>query len=228
MLLSSLSSPYRLAAVTATVFLIGGSHAAAAPGPIHPDAFLWQFGGQLRSASWNHATGEIIDSNARVFAADFGEDHEFPFSIDEPGFGSDLLDTTLSISVLSGVSAWNGSLFESFTGAAITAEYGGQSGSTASGGSFNFLVTAGLDLHPFFTISGDAGNDPTTGVYLLAMQASADGYATSETFWVVFNLGADEADHDAAIDWVQGNLVPAPGALAVFALAVGPRRRRRE
>jgi len=227
MSLRSISICSRLAAVAAVGLLFCESHAAADEGEVHPDAFVWQSGGQLRTASWDHDTGEIIDSAARVFSAEFGEDPEFPFSIDEPGFGSNLVGTTLSINVLSGLSRWTGSEFASFAGAAISGEYGGSSGSSASGGSFSFLVTEGLDLHPNFTISGDAGNDPIAGIYLLAMQASASGFNSSDTFWVVFNLGSDEADHDAAIDWVQGNLVPAPGAVALLVLAGATRGRRR-
>jgi len=227
MSLRSVSICSRLAAVAAVGLLFCESHAAADEGEVHPDAFVWQSGGQLRTASWDHDTGEIIDSAARVFSAEFGEDPEFPFSIDEPGFGSNLVGTTLSINVLSGLSRWTGSEFASFAGAAISGEYGGSSGSSASGGSFSFLVTEGLDLHPNFTISGDAGNDPIAGIYLLAMQASASGFNSSDTFWVVFNLGSDEADHDAAIDWVQGNLVPAPGAVALLVLAGATRGRRR-
>ncbi|MBM4008163.1 MAG: hypothetical protein FJ285_01030 [Planctomycetes bacterium] len=227
MSLRSISICSRLAAVAAVGLLFCESHAAADEGEVHPDAFVWQSGGQLRTASWDHDTGEIIDSAARVFSAEFGEDPEFPFSSDEPGFGSNLVGTTLSINVLSGLSRWTGSEFASFAGAAISGEYGGSSGSSASGGSFSFLVTEGLDLHPNFTISGDAGNDPIAGIYLLAMQASASGFNSSDTFWVVFNLGSDEADHDAAIDWVQGNLVPAPGAVALLVLAGATRGRRR-
>jgi hypothetical protein len=225
--LSSASISFSLAAVAAAVLCSLESFAAADEGEVHADAYVWQSGGQLRTASWDHDTGEIIDSAARVFSADFGEDPEFPFSIDEPGFGSNLVGTTLSINVLSGLSRWTGSEFASFAGAAISGEYGGSSGSSASGGSFSFLVTEGLDLHPNFTISGDAGNDPIAGIYLLAMQASAQGFSSSDTFWIVFNLGADEADHDAAIEWVQGNLVPAPGSIALLALAGATSRRRR-
>jgi len=227
MSLRSISICSRLAAVAAVGLLFCESHAAADEGEVHPDAFVWQSGGQLRTASWDHDTGAIINPNERVFSADFGEDPEFPFSIEDPGFGSNLVGTTLSINVLSGLSRWTGSEFASFAGAAISGEYGGSSGSSASGGSFSFLVTEGLDLHPNFTISGDAGNDPIAGIYLLAMQASASGFNSSDTFWVVFNLGSDEADHDAAIDWVQGNLVPAPGAVALLVLAGATRGRRR-
>jgi len=227
MSLRSISICSRLAAVAAVGLLFCESHAAADEGEVHPDAFVWQSGGQLRTASWDHDTGQIIDSAARVFSAEFGEDPEIPFSSDEPGFGSNLVGTTLSINVLSGLSRWTGNEFASFAGAAISGEYGGSSGSSASGGSFSFLVTQGLDLHPNFTISGDAGNAPTAGIYLLAMQASASGFNSSDTFWVVFNLGSDEADHDAAIEWVQGNLVPAPGSIALLALAGATRGRRR-
>jgi len=51
--------------------------------------------------------------------------------------------------------------------------------------------------------------------------------ATSESFYVLFNLGESEIDHDEAIEWVEANLVPAPGALALLAAGVLAGRRRR-
>ena len=54
------------------------------------------------------------------------------------------------------------------------------------------------------------------------------GLQSSEVFYIVWNLGMSENDHDAAIEWVTAS-VPAPGAMALaaaFGLA-GRRSRRR-
>ena len=50
---------------------------------------------------------------------------------------------------------------------------------------------------------------------------------TGEVFYAVFNLGLAEADHGAAVAWVESNLVPSPGAAAVLGLAGLMARRRR-
>ncbi len=198
---------------------------AAAEAP-HADIFVWAEGAQLRTASWDHGTDQIIDLSARVFSADLGEDPDFPFAIDEPGIGSNLVGTTLNMRLLPSLSRWSG---EGLTSCDqfLSLSFGGQSASTSVGGFVSFLVSAGLDLHPDYVLSGAAEADPTDGVYIATFAFAAEGFVESAPLWVVFNLGADEADHDAAIDWVQANLVPAPGALSLLAfMGVGRGRRR--
>ena len=174
----------------------------------HLDLWVTATNGALVTGGWDHLTGQVVNASQRVFEAEFGIDPAFPFSTDEPGIGSDLVGTTLTMNLSSGLGIWNGNGFDTST-ATLLASYGGQNATTAAGGSFSFLVTAGLDLHPEYTVSGA-------------------GYATSEIFYAVFNLGMTEVDHGAAAGWVESNLVPAPGALATLALAgLASRRRRR-
>jgi hypothetical protein len=193
----------------------------------HLDLWVTASNGALVTGGWDHLTGAVVNASQRVFEAEFGIDPAFPFSTDEPGIGSDLVGVTLTMNLASGLGLWNGSGFDTST-ATLLASYGGQNATTTTGGSFSFLVTAGLDLHPEYTVSGAGGADPANGIYLAAFTLSGAGYATSETFWAVFNLGMAEADHAAAAGWVEANLVPAPGAVAVLALAgLASRRRRR-
>ena len=197
--------------------------------PQHVDGYIWAQGGQLQSASWDDTTDTIVDSNARVFGADFGEDPFFPFASEDPGFGSNLLGSTINLNVLAGLSNWNGSEFVSFANASVMAEFGGASGNTTSGGGFSFLVGEGFHLHPSYFIEGMSGIDPANGIYLVSLNASSSSYSTSNTFWLVFNLGESEADHDAAIDWANANLVPTPaGLIAILGgFPMASRRRRR-
>ena len=185
------------------------------------DIWISSVGGTLVTGGFDHATGTVLNPSQRIFAAEFGIDPAFPFSTDEPGFTSDLVGTTLTINLLQGLGRWNGAGFDPAI-SLLFASYAGQDATSASGGSFGFLVTAGLDLHPEFTLV-----DPLDGIYLASFTASSAGYATSETFHVVYNLGQSETDHDAAIEWVEANLVPAPGALALLALGALRRPRRR-
>lgn len=219
-------------ALTASFLAAYTSMAAAQGGPLHnPDAYLWAQNGQIYSASWNDSTDEIVDPTARVFGADFGEDPSFPYAAEEPGFGSNIFGSTLTVNILSGLSIWNGTAFQSTSAAVITGEYGGASGNSLDGGGFSFFVSPGFDLHPSYFISGNEGAAADIGVYLLSLNASAAGLATSQTFWFVFNLGKSEEEHDAAIEWANTNLVPAPAALLVLAsgipLGLRSGRRRR-
>jgi len=80
------------------------------------------------------------------------------------------------------------------------------------------------------------GTDPAAGVYLMSFrlwyqagEGNPISYGNSETFWVLFNLNGSDADVLAAQSWVEANLIPAPGALALLGLAgLGGTRRRRQ
>jgi hypothetical protein len=89
--------------------------------------------------------------------------------------------------------------------------------------------TGGFDDHLDQSLLG-LGGPPATGVYLLALTLSTDNplVGVSDEFFIVLNNGAPAADFDAAVDYANNVLVPAPGAAAAFA-ALGlaaPRRRR--
>ena len=210
----------------AAAFLACTSVAMADEGEAHKDIWVYSSDGALRTGSWDHDTGEVTSLSERVFGAEFGEDPQFPFSIDEPGIGSNLIGSTITMNLLQGLGAWNGNGFDS-ANAYLLASYGGQDAFSTTGGSFSFLVSEGLDLHADFTLFGLGDADPADGIYLAAFTFASANLATSETFWIVFNLGLDEAAHEAAEEWVAANLVPAPGALALLALGGALRRRRR-
>ena len=215
---SRASSFVALAAVVAGISALDST--ARADGELG-DVWISSVAGTLVTGGFDHTTGTVINPSQRVFAAEFGIDPAFPFSTDEPGFTSDLLGNTMTVNLLQGLGRWNGAGFDAAT-SSLFASYGGQDASSTSGGSFSFLVTAGLDLHPEFTLV-----DPLGGVYLASFTASTAGFATSETFYVLFNLGESEIDHDEAIEWVEANIVPAPGALALLGAGLLVLRRRR-
>lgn len=219
---------YRTTLVSSSVTLALAAPALAALEKGHADVWVTSSGGRLVTGGWDHETGEVTNPAQRVFEAELGIDPAFPFSGDEPGIGSDLVGSALTMNLLAGLGSWNGAGFDAAPGG-LLASYAGQDALSTSGGSFGFLVTPGLDLHPEFTVFGGDGNDPANGIYLAAFTVSSAGRATSETFWIVFNLGMGEAEHEAAVEWVESNLVPAPGALAVAALAAvtGARSRTR-
>lgn len=212
---------------TTIATLLLASPAFAGDKEPHTDLWITSSNGILVTGGWDHLTGEVVNPSQRVFEAEFGIDPAFPFSTDEPGIGSDLVGTTLTMNLLAGLGRWNGAGFDRST-SWLFASYGGQDATTGMGGSFDFLVSAGLDLHPEYTLLGAGGADPANGIYLASFTVSASGLGTSEVFHTVFNLGMAEADHAAAAAWVEANLVPAPGALGLLALAgIAAHRRRR-
>ena len=197
--------------------LLAAAPLAAADKEPHLDLWVTAVDGVTVTGGWDHATGAVVNASQRVFEGELGLDPAFPFSGDEPGIGSDLVGITVTMSLLQGLGAWNGSGF-SASANGLLASYAGQDAFSTTGGSFSFLVTAGLDLHPEFTLFAPSG-DPANGIYVAAFTVAAGGNAPSDTFWVVFNLGMDEAEHEAAVEWAEANLVPTPGALAAAALA---------
>jgi hypothetical protein len=195
----------------------------------HYDIAVWSDGGTLRTGGWDHDTESLAAPELRVFEAHFGEDPAFPFSIDEPGIGGVAADlgltvgSTLTLRLAAGLGVWNGSGF-SAAGTSMTVDYGPLSVGSALGGDLDFLITDDYDLHPIYSIDPSAA----TGAYILEFSAMMDGLASSESFWIVFNLGLDDLVFEEAVEWTEANYAPAPGALVALGVAgMASRRRRR-
>jgi hypothetical protein len=64
---------------------------------------------------------------------------------------------------------------------------------------------------------------PAEGIYLFPFQlgSSDAGIADSRPLFLVYNNGQSEAVHDAAIAWVETNLVPIPEPATAVLMAVG-------
>lgn len=215
-----------LVTLLAPVTILSLPSIASADGGGHVDLWITGSPGQsLVTGGWDHETGKVVAPFLRVFEGDLGADPSFPTSGDEPGIGSDLIGASITMNLLAGLGLWTGSGFES-TGTTLLASYGGQDAFSSTGGSFSFLVSSGLDLHPEYTLLGGDAN-PAPGIYLAAFTADSEGFSTSEVFWITFNLGLDEETHEAATAWVESNLVPAPGAIVLLAIAGVVRHRRR-
>lgn len=180
--------------------------------------------------------GDPLDPTERVFGAEFGEDGAFPFTAFEPGFqlddGSLSPFATMGFNIEDSVTRWTGDGFGT-TAETMTLSFGPASVTSGNGlvNGFDFTADDEGGFHGHFDIllNGD-GADPMNGVYLLPLSVNADlggVNATSDTFWFVMNLGEDEMVHDAAMDWVQMNLVPAPAGALLFGLMGFAARRRR-
>lgn len=159
----------------------------------------------------------------RVFAAEFGEGGCDPFT-EDPGLeaepGTFPAGTQLGFDALEGWRAWNGDGFEPAGGEYLLVSFGAQSFTVADGPAAGFGLfvdgDGGLHKHLDFCQNGcAAGCAPPgadAGVYLLCLQAwtTAPGVDPSPAFYVVFDYGAGEAAHDAAVEWVRRNLLARP------------------
>lgn len=216
----------RLVAVGAALSSVALVAPLAHADEAHYDPFVWAQNGRIEIGAWDDDEDKLHAPIWRVFGAELGEDPKFPFSIDEPGIRSSLLGFTISLNLDAGLQAWTGSSFAS-SPSSMSVAFGGTTIGTGTGGSLSFLVGEDFHVHPEFTLAGLGGADPTPGIYLISFTVSSVGYGTSDRFWIAFNLGMDDGDHEAAMKWVEANYVPAPGALAVIGAALVCARGRR-
>jgi hypothetical protein len=182
--------------------------------------------------------GDKLVTEGRVFEAVFG-DSGIPFFTDDPGFEGDAgvftIGTTIGFNIMAALGLWNGKGFDDLNPLdqeTLTISFGPASATTDTGfvNGFDFVSDAsnGFDVHLGFTLNRSGGFDPADGIYLLALQLTSNNYLASETFWIVFDNNIGDEKLDQAVAWVEANLVPAPGALALLGLAglFGTRRRK--
>lgn len=194
-------------------------------------------GGQVQTGIGDHGAGVITDVGERVFAADLELLGAF-WEAEEPGIfieeGSLPDNTQVGFVIEAALLYWDGTGPVNFSSTtdAMTLEFGPSSVTTpavdgdVSGFDINFDAdqVGGFDEHYDFLMD----NTAATGIYLLQKRFTLSGFADSDSTWTVFNAGLDEATHDTAIDWVETNLVPAPGAVGLLAMGgLAATRRRR-
>ena len=70
---------------------------------------------------------------------------------------------------------------------------------------------------------------PPTGVYILEAELATQqpGVLDSDPIYVVFGVGANDAEIDAAVDFLEANVIPEPAAASLLAVAGGLVLRRR-
>jgi hypothetical protein len=227
----------------------------AAPAMAHYDVSPYLQDGQLLTGGLDHA-GNAIAPTIDVFPFDFGEDPFDPFNPTDPGVnqkagvGSLPAGAPLRYNILSSLTYWDGTATPTFitppTGTYLTLLVGttsrtldGTSG--PQGGTLIQSVVADGSLHKHFVASlfhnpgaSNVPGEPTfiapaDGIYAFQLELTlleGSTLHTSNPFWVVFNNGLTESQHDVAA--ASLSTVPEPASLAVMALgAVGLLVRRK-
>lgn len=167
-------------------------------------------GGRIRTAI---ELGDGLVEPSRVFASEMGE--IAPGFTDEPGFDCEI-----------GAFPYPGEVGFRIRGPLLKWAEGTGDGRAPDTMNVSFgplgpvmspvcnTITDGFSLpvgsngtwhrHLEFTIAETAAS----GIFILGLElySSDPAVATSAPFWIVFNHGADEAEHDAAIAWTQSVL----------------------
>lgn len=237
--------------MTAIVASTACTTAALAGGELGDVGLLIQ-DGQLLTAVGDDEANTFERVGFRVFGGEVQADWEGTglFGIDDPGFL--ILDGTqgnsstnsnianganVSLTVTSTLRAWTGTDFSGTTSNTMEFDYLGSTTSTPAVDSnvnvFNALYNGGaFDEHPeYFLIGAGDPASPETGVFLFEAfftVTDGSGALSTDTVFFVFNNGADDATFDAAFEYAEDVLVPAPGAFALVAGAgiLAARRRR--
>jgi hypothetical protein len=181
--------------------------------------------------------GEFVEPGERVFAGDIGL--VIPGFGDEPGFFADADafpdNAPVGFNIMAAVRKWD-EANSTWAAASETLRLERPDGAIdvitpasdvfTPGWAFTFPAQGEFDDHPNFYVQNRTG----PGVYLLALRfwTNDPSAADSDTAWLVINDLAEEAVHDAAIEYTEEFVVPAPGA-AILLTAAAPlmlRRRR--
>jgi hypothetical protein len=198
----------------------------------HFDVWLTLSGGNLVTGAITE-DGLTTVGGVRVFGAELGE--VLPDFSAEPGIqgidGTFGAGERFGIRILKAVRSWNGSDFSTVSGSRFQLDFGPQqivspiADAVVVGMELAADDEGGIHDHLTFTLL-----DPTSGIFLLELDVVSIGdvYGATQPFWIVFNNGATEEEHEASIDWVNENLVPTPGVAVIAGmglLAMGRRRR---
>ncbi len=209
--------------------------------------------GNLLTGLYDFGDGDVVSTNTRVHEGEFDQFG----SSDEPGFnaigasnvpaGFQALQGNVSVafdanafeigSTTANLFHWDGTGEVNFTAAANTLTVSkapsnifsatlDASSNSITGFEIDTTSSDGfLHKHIDFTLSDISSS--ANGFYLWSFTLSA-GSDIADPIFFVHGFGLeDEVAHEAAIDWVGANLVPAPGTLAMLLAAPAMMTRRR-
>ncbi len=193
--------------------------------------------GQLITGLADDVAGTIDDLGERVFAGELTFDNLSGFAVgDDPGFFTNsgagiAVGSTIRYDTVAALRQWTGfgfggtiasllqiqglSTIVTPTVDEVVAGYG----YTYNGGDF--------DEHPDYALDG------SNGIYLWQVEfelldPTGNLVDRTDTIYIVFNYGLSDTELDLAIEYVETNIIPAPGAAALLGLGgLAAARRRR-
>ena len=197
-------------------------------------------------------TNEFVTPGQRTFAGEFADVSGSIYSADPGFFSGPLLgqsapalpaNSSLRFNILGSLMRWDsvaGNFSAVTPGERLRIEFAAgalsrtssMDGSNVSGFGFDTGATGGFDEHFDYYLDAAAGQTaPAAGIYAIGLDLFIDGLAGSNSlpYYTVFNFDSPEADHDAAIEYVNSNIVPSPSGVAALVGAglIAMRRRRR-
>jgi len=212
----------------------------------HADIGFYPIGSRLATQGWGDSNDAPIGYQ-RVFEGELDLVSGSVFG-EEPGYnvpdGTFSTSGTLTVSIRRPLRKWTGSGFGSTTDRMNFQVYGGSQSvytpisdpgdpETDPLVHFEWAIdpAGGFHEHPdtYLVDAATTGNG-SAGIYLAEFHAFAgvDGLTRSYPYWIVYNYGESEEDHQAAVEYTLESIVPAP-ASAVLSGALGAvmlRRRR--
>ena len=217
----------------------------------HFDVSPYLVSGQLMTGGRDHG-GTAYPPPVSTYGYDFGEEPLDPFNLSDPGVnqgagvGNIPAGAALRYDIQSSLIYWNGigsvdwstppagSYVELSMGAAkrtLTGTSGPQSGSliqsvAADGSVHKHFVTSLFATAGASNVPGEPGYvAPADGIYAFGLSLMLSHGGTdyvSDPFWIVFNNGLSESQHDAAMDAIPE---PASAAMALALAALLAMRR---
>lgn len=178
---------------------------------------------------------QVVVPGVRVFGAEMGL--TVPGFGEDPGFfasnGTLAVGSGLGFNIMGAVRKWDSGM-GTFVAASETFRLERPDGTVFVDSPLTNTFTAGwaftvgagdFDDHPNYYVQ----NRVDAGIYLLELNlySTVSTIANSDSFWLVINDGADEADHEAAIEYTENVIVPTPASAGVALMGLLALRRRR-
>lgn len=194
-------------------------------GDVQPDIVAGQI--VLPSSQTHGATGGAL------FEGDFGDLVKGPYKTSSPGFNTFAFTagTIVNYTALGGLSYFDGLNWSSHVPTQEYVRLEGNGGEdtrwTVSGPSGDLSgllgqVSSNGELHEHldFSVARIGGGTPAVGAYLIQLQLTADGYGSSDPFYLVFNRGLSVTAFESGVEALTAP-VPEPGTWALMLAGLG-------
>lgn len=176
----------------------------------------------------------IASSGHALFEGDFGDLIRGPYKTTAPGFNSFAFapETVVNYAAIGAVSFWNGTAWSNNV---LSSEYVLLEGNLGeetrwthtgpAGDLTGLLGQASADEHELhehlaFSVASSVGGAPSVGAYLVGLQLTADGYASSDPFYLVFNRGLSSSAFEDSVNALTSP-VPEPSSWLLMLTGFG-------